>query len=141
VDKQSIKGKKVIVVEDGPTLTHGEMAYGAGAIFAKKEGAKMIRPAKDAVGSIRKVYEKFPHLKNILPAMGYGAKQIREFEATINKAKADIVLGATPVDLSKLIKINKPMVQVRYALKAPPAFKQLLADFAKQAKTVKKKNK
>ncbi len=141
VDNESIKDKKVIVVEDGPTLTHGEMAYGAGAIFAKKQGAKMVRPAKYAVGSIRKVYEKFPHLKNILPAMGYGAKQIREFETTINKAKADIVLGATPVDLSQLIKINKPLVQVRYALKAPAAFKQLLTDFAKQAKAKKKKKK
>ena len=132
-------GSAVIVVEDGPTLTHGEMAYGAGAIFAKKQGAKMVRPAKYAVGSIRKVYEKFPHLKNILPAMGYSAKQIREFETTINKAKADIVLGATPVDLSQLIKINKPLVQVRYALKAPAAFKQLLTDFAKQTKAKKKK--
>lgn len=134
VEKTSVKDKKVIVVEDGPTLTHGEMAYGAGAIFAKREGARMVKPSRYAVGSIKKVYQKFPHLKNILPAMGYGAKQIREFEATINKAKADLVIGATPVDLSQLVKINKPLVQVRYSLAAPPAFKQLLTDFAKKAR-------
>ena len=139
VDKTSIKDKRVIVVEDGPTLTHGEMTYGAGAIFAKNQGAKMIRPAKYAVGSIRKVYAKYPHLKNILPAMGYGAKQIREFESTINRAKADLVLGATPVDLSQLITINKPLVQVRYSLKAPVGFKNLLADFAKKAKKAARK--
>ena len=134
VDGQSIMGKKVIVVEDGPTLTHGDMAYGAGAIFAKREGARMVNPSRYAVGSIRKVYRKFPHLKSILPAMGYGDKQIREFEATINKAKADLVIGATPVDLSQLIKINKPLVQIRYSLVAPAGFKQLLTDFAKKAR-------
>ena len=93
----------------------------------------MVNPSRYAVGSIRKVYQKFPHLKSILPAMGYGDKQIREFEATINKAKADLVIGATPVDLSQLIKINKPLVQIRYSLAAPAGFKQLLTEFAKKA--------
>lgn len=134
IDKTPIKGRKVIVVEDGPTLTHGEMAYGAGAIFARQQGAKMIQPSNYAVGSIAKVYRQYPHLKNILPAMGYGQKQIAEFESTINNCKADLVLAATPVDLSRLIKINKPIVQVKYSLKSSSSFKNLLRQFANKVK-------
>jgi predicted GTPase len=110
------------------------MAYGAGAIFARKHGARLVNPARFAVGSIRKIYEKYPHLGNILPAMGYSTKQIREFEATINKAKADIVIGATPVDLGRLIHVNKPLVQVRYALAPSAAFRKLLKEFAERVK-------
>jgi len=133
-DPRPLQGKRVIVVEDGPTLTHGGMAYGAGAIFARAEGARLVNPARYAVGSIRKVYEKYPHLGHVLPAMGYGARQIREFEATINDASADIVVAATPVDLSRLIRINKPLVQVRYALVPSAGFRKLLDEFAVKAK-------
>lgn len=129
-----VRGKRVIVVEDGPTLTHGGMGYGAGAIFARNQGAIMVDASRYAVGSIRRVYETYPHLENILPAMGYGARQIREFETTINKARADLVIAATPVDLSRLIRVNKPIVQVRYALAPSPAFRKVLAEFAEKAR-------
>ena len=113
----SLKNKKVLIVEDGPTLTHGGMKFGAGFVVAKRAGAKIISPKKYAVGSIKETYEKYEHVKDVLPAMGYGKKQIKELEMTINKANVDFVIIATPVKLGKLIKINKPIVTVSYALK------------------------
>ena len=113
-----IKGKRVLVVEDGPTLTHGGMRYGAGAVAATRFGAKeMVDAKKYAVGSIKETYRKYPHLELILPAMGYSAKQMRELEATINAADCDSVVIGTPIDLAKLLRINKPSVRVRYELK------------------------
>jgi len=119
VDKpELIKGKRVLVVEDGPTLTHGEMKYGAGAVAAKRFGAKeLVKPRKWAVGSIRKTYEKYSHLEDILPAMGYSAQQVAELEQTINAADCDSVVIGTPIDLGGLLKINKPSVRVKYELK------------------------
>jgi hypothetical protein len=133
LDPHPIRGRRVIVVEDGPTLTHGGMAWGAGALFARREGAKMVNPAPYAVGSIGRVYRDYPHIGHVLPAMGYGARQIREFEETIRRARADVVIGATPVDLARLIRIDKPLVQVRYALAPTPAFRKLLGKFADAA--------
>jgi len=115
-DPKMLKGKKAIVVEDGPTLTHGGMSYGAGYIAAKKYGAIVISPKKYAVGSIKETYEKFKHVDKILPAMGYGKKQIKDLEITINNTPCDVVIGANPVDLSKIIKSNKPIVNVHYYL-------------------------
>ncbi|MFH0847805.1 MAG: cyclic 2,3-diphosphoglycerate synthase [Chloroflexota bacterium] len=118
VDKpELLKSKSVLVVEDGPTLTHGGMPYGAGTIAAKKYQAEIIDARRYAVGSIRELYEKFPHLKNELPAMGYSPEQVRELETTINSAKCDAVIDATPVTLPRIIKINKPVAQVSYELK------------------------
>ena len=115
IDKPSmIKGKRVIVIEDGPTLTHGGMTFGAGTIAAKDHGAIIVDAEKHAVGSIKDVYKKYGHLKKILPAMGYDRKQIRELEQTINRAKADAVIEATPINLAKLIRINKPIIEVNY---------------------------
>ena len=111
-----IAGKKVLVVEDGPTLTHGEMPYGAGTIAAKQNGAEIIDASKYAVGSIKATFEKYPHLNKILPAMGYGKQQIKELEETINAANCDAVLAATPIDLAKLINVNKPIIRVRYGV-------------------------
>lgn len=117
VDKPHlIKGKKVLIVEDGPTLTHGGMPHGAGTIAAKKYGCRIIDARKYIVGSIKDVYKKYPHLKKELPAMGYSKKQIKELEKTINSAKCAAVIDATPVILPRIIKINKPVVQVDYAL-------------------------
>jgi predicted GTPase len=117
VDKPGlIKNKKVIVVEDGPTLTHGGMSFGAGTIAAKKYGSEIIDARKYAIGSIKKVYKKYSHLKKELPAMGYSRKQIKELETTINRAKCDAVIDATPANLTKIMKINKPVVQVSYEL-------------------------
>ena len=112
-----LAGKRVLVVEDGPTLTHGNMEYGAGAIAARKYGAaELVDPRPYAVGSIVETFAKYNHLSNILPAMGYGKKQIQELEETIKRADADAVVIGTPIDLRRLIKIDKPAVRVRYEL-------------------------
>ena len=117
VDKpEIIRNKSVIVVEDGPTLTHGGMPFGAGTVIAKKLNCKIIDARKHAVGSIKEIYKKFPHLKNELPAMGYSKKQIKELEITINDAQCDAVIDATPVDISKILEINKPIADVSYEL-------------------------
>jgi predicted GTPase len=112
-----IQGKRVLVVEDGPTLTHGGMAFGAGIIAAKKYGAKeLVDPCLHALGSILEVYEKYPHLGAVLPAMGYSEEQIKELEMTINSADCDVVVVGTPIDLGRLLKLNKPVVRVRYRI-------------------------
>ena len=136
VDKpELIKGKRVLVVEDGPTLTHGGMKYGAGYVAAKKFGAKeIIDPRPYAVGSIIDTYKKYNHLDVILPAMGYGAKQIKELEETINRADADVVVIGTPIDLRRVMKLNKPAVRVRYELEeiGEPKLKDILKEFVEK---------
>ncbi len=136
VDKpELIKGKKVLVVEDGPTLTHGGMRYGAGYVAAKKFGAKeIIDPRPYAVGSIVNTYKKYTHLHVILPAMGYGEKQMKELEETINNADADVVVSGTPIDLNRVVKVNKPIVRVRYELDeiGKPDLEDILNDFLKK---------
>ncbi len=120
-DPAAVKGKRVLVVEDGPTLTHGEMAYGAGHVAATKFGAaKIVDPRPYAVGSIKATFEKYNHLTDILPAMGYGDAQMSELEQTINATDCDLVLIGTPIDLGKLLKINKPTVRVTYELEEQP---------------------
>ena len=112
-----IRGKRVLVVEDGPTLTHGEMKFGAGVVAAQKFGAKeIIDPRPYAVGTIKDTYTKYPEIGTLLPAMGYGKKQIQELEDTINAVDCDIVIIGTPIDLSRIIKINKKSVRVKYDL-------------------------
>ncbi len=114
---EQVAGKKVLVVEDGPTLTHGEMRFGAGHVAARAHGAAaIVDPRPHAAGSIKGVFEKYPHVTDILPAMGYGDDQIADLEATINATPCDLVLIGTPFDLAKLIKINKPVLRVSYAL-------------------------
>jgi predicted GTPase len=116
-DPQAIRGRKVLVVEDGPTLTHGEMSYGAGVVAARRFGAAEIAdPRPYAVGSIAETYRKYPNTGPVLPAMGYGAKQIQELEQTINATPCDLVIVATPIDLRRVIQINRPMQRVRYEL-------------------------
>ena len=114
-DPELVRGKRVLVVEDGPTLTHGEMPYGAGVVAAKNFGAvTMVDPRPFAVGSIKKTFEKFPHLGRVLPAMGYSDAQRHELEQTIANTPCDLVLIATPIDLARAIKIEKPTLRVRY---------------------------
>ena len=116
-DAAALRGKKVLVVEDGPTLTHGEMKYGAGVVAAERFGAaELVDPRPYAVRSIAATYEKYPDIGILLPAMGYGDKQVKDLEDTINKAKCDLVVIATPIDLGKIVKINKPSVRVFYDL-------------------------
>lgn len=117
-DDNAIAGKKVLVVEDGPTLTHGNMSYGAGIIAAKKHKAKrIVDPRHHAIGSIKEALNSYPSIKNLIPAVGYSIEQIRDLEDTINRIPCDVVLIATPVDLRRIIKINKPSVRVKYEVK------------------------
>jgi len=112
-----VTGKRIIVVEDGPTLTHGQMAYGAGTLAAQKLGAKeLMDPRPYAVGSIGKIFEEYPHLKSVLPAMGYSFDQIHELEQTINSIPCDSVLVGTPIDLRGILELNKPSAKVNYEL-------------------------
>ncbi len=112
-----IKGKRVLAVEDGPTLTHGGMAFGAGVIAAKKFGAKEVAdPRLHAVGSILKLYEDFPHLGAVLPAMGYSPVQMKELKETINAVDCDTVIAGTPIDLGSLLALNKPVVRAKYRI-------------------------
>ena len=131
---EAIRGKRVLVVEDGPTLTHGEMAYGAGWVAARRFGAaEIIDPRPYAIGTIKETFEKYPTTGNVLPAMGYGSKQTKELEDTINRASADMVLIGTPIDLNRIIHIEKPSQRVRYELQeiGQPTLDELLkAKFA-----------
>jgi predicted GTPase len=124
-----IKGKKVLVVEDGPTLTHGEMTYGAGVVAARRAGAaSMVDPRRWAAGTIKDVYEKYPHIGHLLPAMGYSDQQRQDLADTINASDADVVLIATPIDLRKVCDIHKPVVRAAYELEevSTPNLKEIL---------------
>ncbi len=113
----AIRGKRVLVVEDGPTLTHGEMAYGAGVVAAQRFGAgEIIDPRPYAVRSIADTYAKYPTTGNVLPAMGYGAQQMADLEETINQSDAELVIAATPIDLSRVVNVKLPLERVRYEL-------------------------
>jgi len=116
-DPQGIQGKRVLVIEDGPTLTHGGMAYGAGWVAARRFGAsEIVDPRPFAVGSIMATYQKYPGTGTILPAMGYGSDMVKDLEKTINASDVDMVISATPIDLTRIIKVNKPLQRVRYEL-------------------------
>ena len=131
-DANAIKGKSVLVIEDGPTVTHGEMKFGAGFIAAQKAGAKkIIDPRPFAVNSIKETFAKYKHLENVLPAMGYGNHQVKDLQDTINAAKCDVVVSGTPIDLSRVLKANKPLIRVRYELEVvgEPKLEELLAKF------------
>ena len=128
----AVRGRRVLVVEDGPTLTHGGMAYGAGHVGATKcEAGGIIDPRKYAVGSIAETFRKFTHLKDVLPAMGYSTEQRRELEETINSSDADIVVSGTPIDIRRVITPNKKVVRVRYELKPVrgPGLESIIREF------------
>jgi len=133
-DENLIRGKRVVVVEDGPTVTHGGMKEGAGAVAARRFGAKeLIDPKTYAVGSIETTYEKYPHLGKVLPAMGYGEKQIRELRETIQRIDFDTLLIGTPIDLRRVMEIEKPAVRVRYEVRelTRPTLDELLQTMLK----------
>jgi len=128
-DHAAIRGKHVLVVEDGPTLTHGEMPYGAGIVAARRFGAaEIVDPRPYAAGSIAETYQRYPKIGTLLPAMGYGEEQIAELEGTINATPCDLVIVATPVDLSRMIEIQHPTQRVRYELQeiGEPTLRQVL---------------
>lgn len=128
---EAIRGKRVLVIEDGPTTTHGEMGYGAGVIAARRYGAAaIVDPRPFAVGSIGDTYAQYPSTGPVLPAMGYGTQQMAELEATINSADADLVIAATPIDLRRIIKVRIPIERVQYELQVigRPTLAELLAE-------------
>ena len=130
-----IRNKRVLVVEDGPTLTHGEMTYGAGVVAAKKFGAaELVDPRPYLVASIEDTFKKYPYIGTLLPAMGYGDKQVADLEETINRTEADSVIIATPIDLRRLIKINKPTTRVRYELQelGTPDLESIVKEFVEK---------
>ncbi len=134
-DGERMRGKRVLVVEDGPTLTHGGMAFGAGWIAARRYGAaEIVDPRPFAVGSIRETYEKYPTTGPVLPAMGYGKAQMEELAATIARADADLVLVATPIDLRRVVSFDKPALRARYELQeiGEPTIRDLLDAFVEE---------
>lgn len=136
VDKpELIKGKRVLVVEDGPTLTHGEMKIGAGTVAAERNGAtEVIDPTPYLVGTLKETFAAYPHLENVLPAMGYGEKQLKDLEETINNTDCDAVIIGTPIDLTRVININKPTTRVFYDLDEVegPNLDNILENFIKK---------
>ncbi len=131
-DPKAISGKTVLVIEDGPTVTHGEMKFGAGLIAAQQAGAKkIIDPRPFAVNSIKATFDKYKHLESVLPAMGYGDQQVKDLQATINAAKCDVVVSGTPIDLNRVLKANKPIIRVRYDLQVlgTPTLEDILKKF------------
>jgi len=128
-----IKGKTVVIVEDGPTLTHGGLTVGAGYLAARENGCSIVDPRKYAVGSLKEIYKRYP-LEIVIPAMGYSDRQIKELEDTINKIEADAVIIGTPINLQKFIKIDKPSVRVSYDIKelGKPDLEQVISEFIKK---------
>lgn len=127
-----LNGKTVLVVEDGPTLTHGQMAYGAGVVAALRNGAEaLVDPRPWAVGKLAETFELYPEVGTLLPAMGYGAEQVADLEKTINAVECDVVVIGTPIDLNRIVKIEKPTVRVSYELQeiGSPNLNELLARF------------
>jgi predicted GTPase len=130
---ERIQGRRVLVVEDGPTLTHGEMPYGAGVVAAGKfRAAERVDPRPYAVGSIAETFAAFSHLDRLLPAMGYSEHQRQELEETINRTPCDLVLVATPVDLARVLHLNKPTLRVGYEIEetGAPTLAEILTRFS-----------
>ena len=132
-DPALIQGRRVLVVEDGPTLTHGGMSYGAGTIAARQFSARLVDPRPYATGSIRDTFKKYPHLGPVLPAMGYSEGQVRELEHTINRVKCDAVISGTPIDLRRIIHVKKPIVRIHYNLEetSRPNLMDIIKSFLK----------
>ncbi|MCJ8007140.1 cyclic 2,3-diphosphoglycerate synthase [Lederbergia wuyishanensis] len=140
---ESIVGKRVLVVEDGPTLTHGEMKLGAGIVAAERLGAKeIIDPRPFAVGTLKETFNKYKHIANVLPAMGYGEQQLKDLEETINQTDCDAVIIGTPIDLTRVISINKPCTRVHYDLDeiSSPNLSDILKEFIQEHKLVDKRS-
>jgi len=134
-NSEMIRGKRVLAVEDGPTVTHGHMPFGAGYLAARKFGAKeIVDPRPYAVGSIKEVYEKYTHLGPVLPAMGYGKEQIKELEETIKRAECDLVVTGTPIDIRRIINVDKPVLRARYEIQevGKPDLREIIEKFLEE---------
>lgn len=131
----AVRGKRVLVIEDGPTLTHGEMKFGAGVVAAHKYGAaEIVDPRAYAVGTIKDTFSRYPDMGPILPAMGYGPAQIKDLQKTIANTECDLVVIATPVDLGSIIEIKRPSVRVSYELQelGTPTLRDILIEWLKK---------
>jgi len=137
-DPEAVRGKRVIIVEDGPTLTHGNMAFGAGKVSVKDMDVTIVDPRPNCGENLKKVYEEFSHLGKMIPAMGYSDVQLKELEDAINNTDADVVIAGTPIDLKKIINVNKPVIRVSYELeeKGEPNLNTIIDEF--EAKYLKK---
>ncbi len=136
-DISAISGKRVLVIEDGPTLTHGEMKIGAGVVAAQRFGAaELVNPRPYAVGKLKNTFQSYPEIGTVLPAMGYGDEQMKDLAATIDACDCDSVIIATPIDLKRVIEIKKPCVKVEYQLQeiGQPNLEMVLDDFLKKIK-------
>ena len=141
-DASVIRGKNVLVIEDGPTLTHGEMKIGAGIVAAMKYGAaELVDPRPYVVGKLAETFKIYPNIGQLMPAMGYGVQQVKDLETSINKVPCDSIIIATPIDLNRLIKIKKPNTRVYYDLQeiGKPDMNDILVDFLKKNKIKTKK--
>jgi len=127
-----LKGKKAIVIEDGPTVTHGGMAIGAGFEFAVSNGAKIIEPYPFAVGTIKATFDKYPHVRKVLPAVGYSDKQIKDLQETINRSGAEVVVSGTPTDIRRVLKVNVPVLHIRYDMADDGEIEQAIEEFLKK---------
>jgi predicted GTPase len=141
-DGRKMRGKRVVVIEDGPTLTHGEMTIGAGIVAAQKYGAgEIVDPKPYFKGTILEALEKYPHIGDLIPALGYGKKQVADLEKTINACDCDLIVSATPIDITRVCKkLKKPHMRVSYELQeiGEPTVKGLLEEFAKKNLKIKK---
>jgi predicted GTPase len=141
---EQIRGKRVVVVEDGPTLTHGEMTIGAGIVAAQRYGAgEIVDPKPFFKGTILTALEKYPHIGDLVPALGYGAKQVADLEKTLNSCECDLIISATPIDLTRVLKIKKTCLRVAYELQeiGKPTVADLVGEFVQKKckKPAKKK--
>ncbi len=137
VDKpEMIEGKRVVVVEDSPTVTHGGSPYGAGYVAAKKYGAELVDPRPYAKGIIAKMYEEYPHMEKVVPSTGYSPQQIKDLEETLNSIPADVIIAGTPIRLDRIVKVNKPIVQVKYDIKIVegPTITDMINEFLERTK-------
>ena len=133
-DPRAIEGKKVVAVEDGPTLTHGEMSFGAAVVASRLHGGILVDPTPYFVGTLRDALRKYPQIKNYVPALGYSEEQIRDLRETLNSVPADLIVSATPVDLTRLMELNKPVVRVRYEIQeiGRPTLEDVIEEFLRE---------
>ena len=136
-EPEMVAGKRALVVEDGPTVTHGEMSFGAGLIAAEDAGATVIDPRPFAVGSIAETFEKYPHLTKVLPAMGYSEEQVASLQETIERSDCDVVVTGTPIDIKRLVKVSNPIVRARYELEeiGRPNLEDIIDEWWEKQKT------
>jgi predicted GTPase len=141
-DSAAVRGKRVLVIEDGPTITHGDMPYGAGYLAAIAAGAEVVDPRPAAFPQMRQVFEAYPHIGNVLPAVGYDAAQLAALQTTINRANVDVVVSATPIDLARLLRLEKKLLRARYEFAEldAPRLSVIVDDFVKRKVHLGKKD-